>query len=66
MCVSHVVMSDSLRPHGVWPARLLCPWDSQARILEWVVVLSSRDLPDPGIEPVFLVSTCIGRRVLYH
>ena len=23
----------------------------QARILEWVAILSSRDLPDPGIEP---------------
>ena len=23
----------------------------QARILEWVVIPSSRDLPDPGIEP---------------
>ena len=22
------VMSDSLRPHGLRPARLLCPWDS--------------------------------------
>ena len=22
------VMSSSLRPHGLWPARLLCPWDS--------------------------------------
>ena len=21
------VVSDSLRPHGLWPARLLCPWD---------------------------------------
>ena len=21
-------MSDSLRPYGPWPARLLCPWDS--------------------------------------
>ena len=20
-------MSDSLRPHGLWPSRLLCPWD---------------------------------------
>ena len=20
-------MSDSLRPHGLWPTRLLCPWD---------------------------------------
>ena len=24
---------------------------SQARILEWVAILFSRDLPDPGIEP---------------
>ena len=22
------VMSNSLRPHGLQPARLLCPWDS--------------------------------------
>ena len=21
-------MSDSLQPHGLWPARLLCPWHS--------------------------------------
>ena len=24
----------------------------QAKILEWVAIFSSRDLPDPGIEPV--------------
>ena len=24
------------------------------------------DLPDPRIEPVSFMSTCIGRRVLYH
>ena len=24
---SHSVMSDSLRPHGLQPKRLLCPWD---------------------------------------
>ena len=24
------------------------------------------DLPDPGIEPTFLMSNCVGRRVLYH
>ena len=28
MCVSRSVVSYSLRPHGLWPARLLCPWDS--------------------------------------
>ena len=26
--VSHSVMSDSLRPHGLWSTRFLCPWDS--------------------------------------
>ena len=30
--LSRSVMSDSLRPHGVfYPARLLCPWDSPGR-----------------------------------
>ena len=26
--VSHSVVSDSLWPRGLWPTRLLCPWDS--------------------------------------
>ena len=26
--LSHSVVSDSFRPHGLQPARLLCPWDS--------------------------------------
>ena len=25
--VSHLVISDSLQPHGLQPTRLLCPWD---------------------------------------
>ena len=32
------VMSDSLQPHGLQPTGLLCPWDSEIRILEWVVI----------------------------
>ena len=24
-------MSDCLRTHGLWPARLLCPWDSPGK-----------------------------------
>ena len=31
MCVcvlSHLVVSDSLWPHGLWPVMFLCPWDS--------------------------------------
>ena len=29
--VNHSVMSNSLWPHEVWPARLLCPWDSPGK-----------------------------------
>ena len=36
------IVSDPLRPHGLQPARLLCPWILQSRILEWVPMLSSR------------------------
>ena len=25
--VSHSARSDSFQPHGLWPTRLLCPWD---------------------------------------
>ena len=25
------VVSDSLRPHGLYPTRLLCPWDSPGK-----------------------------------
>ena len=32
---------------------------SQARILEWVAILSSEDLPNPGIKPVFPVSPAV-------
>ena len=24
--LSHSVVSDPLRPHGLWPTKLLCPW----------------------------------------
>ena len=29
--ISCPVLSDSLRPHGLQPARLLCPWHSQGK-----------------------------------
>ena len=31
MKVSHSVVSDSLQPHVLQPARLLCPWDSPGK-----------------------------------
>ena len=32
ICVlSHSVVSNSLQPHGLYPAKLLCPWDSPGK-----------------------------------
>ena len=42
VCVSRLVMSDSLWPYGLEPARSLYPWIFQARILEWVAISFSR------------------------
>ena len=28
---SHSAMSNYSQPHGLWPARLLCPWDSPGK-----------------------------------
>ena len=40
-CCVASVMSDSVRPHRRQPTRLLGPWDSQARTLEWVAICFS-------------------------
>ena len=29
--VSRSVLSGSLQPHGLWPARILCPWNSPGK-----------------------------------
>ena len=31
LLLSRSVMSDSVRPHGLQPSRLLCPWDSPGK-----------------------------------
>ena len=31
VCVSHSVMFNSFWPHGLWPASLLCPWNSPGK-----------------------------------
>ena len=44
-------MSDSLGTQGLcFPPGSFVHGILQARILEWVAILFSRDLPDPGIE----------------
>ena len=63
VCVlSRLVMSDSLQAHGLWPTRLLCPWDSPGRILEWVAMPSSRGSSQPRIEPTSPVSPALAGR----
>ena len=39
-------MSDSLRPHGLWSARFLCPWGFSRQEF-W----SGLPCPPPGIDP---------------
>ena len=50
--VSRSVMSGSLQPHGLQPARLICPWDFPGKNSGMGChFLSPGDLPDPRIEP---------------
>ena len=50
--VSLSVASDSLQPHGLWPARLLCPWNFPDKNTEVSLQFPSKgNLPNPGIEP---------------
>ena len=59
-CVlSHSVCPALLKPRGLYSARFLYPWNFQARILEWVAISYSWDLPDPGIEPMSLGSPAL-------
>ena len=57
-----LVVSDSLRPYGPQPARLLCPWDSPGKNtgVDYHALLQ-------GIFPTqgYYLS-CVGRWVLYH
>ena len=55
MCVSHLVISNSLKSHGCCLPGSCVHGILQARILEWVAMPSSRDLPDTGIEPTSLM-----------
>ena len=53
-CLAASVVSDSVRPYGLQPARFLCPWDSP-RQEYWSGLLPCpppRDLTNLGIKPV--------------
>ena len=45
------VVFDSLPQHGLQPARLLCPQDSQQECWSGLPFPSAGDLPNPGMDP---------------
>ena len=51
-CYCSVVMFDSWDPMDCSPPGSSVDGISQARILKWVDISISGDLPGPGIEPV--------------
>ena len=53
-------ISNFVRPYGLQPARLLCPWDSLGKILKWVPCPPPGDFLDPGIKPESLKPACLG------
>ena len=59
ICVVTLVMSDSFRPCGLWPGSSV-HGTSQARILEWVAMPSSRGSSQPRDQ------TCISLLHLVH
>ena len=59
-------MSNSLQPHRLPPARLLCSWIFQARILEWVTIPFSRASSQPRDRTCISWVSCIGKWILCH
>ena len=50
LCVSRSLMSNSLWPHWLQPAGLLCPWNSLGKKIGRAIPFS-RGSSQPGIEP---------------
>ena len=52
VCVSHSIVSNFFWPHGLEPARLLCPWGfSRKEYWSGLPFPSPGELPNPGIKP---------------
>ena len=69
--LSRSVMSDSLRPHELWPMNYSLPGSSahrifQARILEWGAISHFRGPSQPRDRTCISCISCIGRWILYQ
>ena len=47
-------VSDSLQPHGLWPVRLLCPWDSPGKDTGVACHALLQIFPAQGLNPYLL------------
>ena len=76
----NAVLSSVLTPHSVAqlcltlhdpeptltePTKVLCPWDFQARVLEWAAIPFSRGPSQPRDQTCISYISYISRRVLY-
>ena len=62
-CWVSSVVSDSLWPYTLWPARLLCPWGfSRQEYWSELKCPTPGDLPNPGTEPTSLTSSALAGR----
>ena len=53
-------MSNSLWPQGLWPARLLCPWEfSRQEYWRGLPFPFPEDLPDPGLLHSSQILSCL-------
>ena len=60
--LSPSVVSDSLRPHGLYPTRLLSKGFSRQEQWSGLSCPPPGDLPDPGIKPASLMSPALAGR----
>ena len=63
---NHLVMSDSLQPHGLWPSSLLCPWDSPGKNAGVGCYFLLQEIFPTRDQTQISCISCIGRWILYH
>ena len=67
MCLhSCSVVSNSLWPHGLQPARLLCPWDFSGKSTGVGCHFRLQGIFLPQGSNAYLCVSCIGTQILYH
>ena len=64
--LSRSVVSDSLQPHRLQPARLLCPWNFSGKNTAVSAISFSRGSSPPRDLTHISWASCIGRQILYH